>query len=208
MADVAPLDPERIVRVLARHHVRYVLIGALAARLQGFPRLTADIDITPESDERNLERLASALRELDAKVCREHAGGAAARLLRGNAWASESLEPRHHRRLCGHRIHACRDAGLRRSRGIRSPVRGVRRGGSCGEPAGHHSVRGTSFGPRKRPISCRIARMFRCCGPFCGGKAMPSHRHSVRSRRAMTSTSRTPVAAGTRAAPDSRRLPR
>jgi hypothetical protein len=43
-----PLDPERIVKALARHEVRYILIGALAARLQGFPRLSADADITPE----------------------------------------------------------------------------------------------------------------------------------------------------------------
>jgi len=66
--DAAPLDPERIVRVLASHGVRYVLIGALAARLQGFPRVTADADITPSTDPGNLERLAAALRELDAKV--------------------------------------------------------------------------------------------------------------------------------------------
>lgn len=66
-----PLDPERIITVLARHQVRYVLIGALAARLQGFPRLTADADITPARDRENLERLAKALRELDARVYTE-----------------------------------------------------------------------------------------------------------------------------------------
>ena len=69
--DVAPLDPERIVRVLASHGVRYVLIGALAARLQGFPRVTADADITPSTAPGNLERLAAALRELDARVYTE-----------------------------------------------------------------------------------------------------------------------------------------
>jgi hypothetical protein len=47
------------------------LIGALAARLQGFPRLTADADITPARDRDNLERLAAALRELDARVYTE-----------------------------------------------------------------------------------------------------------------------------------------
>lgn len=51
--DTAPLDPERIITVLARHGVRYVLIGALAARLQGFPRLTADADITPANTSEN-----------------------------------------------------------------------------------------------------------------------------------------------------------
>jgi len=43
---------------LARRRVRYVLIGAVAARLQGFPRMTADADITPARDEDNLRRLA------------------------------------------------------------------------------------------------------------------------------------------------------
>ena len=63
--------PERIVRVLARHEVRYVLIGALAARLQGFPRVTADADIAPSRKPDNLKRLASALRELEARVFTE-----------------------------------------------------------------------------------------------------------------------------------------
>ena len=47
------------------------MIGALAARLQGFPRLTADADITPSRDRDNLERLARALRELGARVYTE-----------------------------------------------------------------------------------------------------------------------------------------
>jgi hypothetical protein len=68
---VKPLDPERLVTTLARHEVQYVLIGAVAARLQGFPRATADADITPATDAANLERLAAALRELHAKVYTE-----------------------------------------------------------------------------------------------------------------------------------------
>ena len=65
---VRPLDPERLIKALYKHRVRYVLIGALAARMQGFPRVTADADITPARDRGNLKRLAAALRELDAKV--------------------------------------------------------------------------------------------------------------------------------------------
>lgn len=64
----APFDPERIIRVLAEHRVAYVLIGALGARLYGFPRVTADIDITPDRATDNLTRLAAALRGLDARV--------------------------------------------------------------------------------------------------------------------------------------------
>lgn len=71
MPDVAPFDPERIIGALARHEVAYVLIGALAARLYGFPRVTADIDITPSREARNLDRLAAALRELKARVFTE-----------------------------------------------------------------------------------------------------------------------------------------
>ncbi|MGH7674259.1 MAG: hypothetical protein ACREMV_03220 [Gemmatimonadales bacterium] len=71
MSRPAPLDPERLIRVFAKHRVRYVLIGAVAARLQGFPRLTADFDITPARDPANLGRLAAALRELDARVFTE-----------------------------------------------------------------------------------------------------------------------------------------
>jgi hypothetical protein len=69
--DPAPLDPERIVTTLARHGVRYVMIGALAARLHGFPRLTADADITPDRSRDNLEKLAAALAELEARVYTE-----------------------------------------------------------------------------------------------------------------------------------------
>lgn len=68
MPEIAALDPERLVRILAKHGVRYVLIGALAARLQGFPRLTADADITPDGSADNLERLAAALRELGTRI--------------------------------------------------------------------------------------------------------------------------------------------
>lgn len=71
MPELAPLDPERLITTLARHEVRYVMIGAMAARLQGFPRVTADADITPARDAENLRRLAAALRELDARVYTE-----------------------------------------------------------------------------------------------------------------------------------------
>jgi hypothetical protein len=71
VSDVGPFDPERLIRVLTRPRVKFVLIGALAARLHGFPRLTADADITPAGDKQNLERLAAALKDLDAKVYTE-----------------------------------------------------------------------------------------------------------------------------------------
>jgi len=64
-------DPARILRTLAKRRVRYVLVGATAARLQGFPRLTADADIAPAADPANLKRLSAALRDLRARVYTE-----------------------------------------------------------------------------------------------------------------------------------------
>ncbi len=71
MSSPAPLDPELLFTTLARHEVAYVLTGDLAARLQGFPWLTADADIAPARDRENLERLAAALGELNARVYTE-----------------------------------------------------------------------------------------------------------------------------------------
>ncbi|MGV3711339.1 MAG: hypothetical protein ACO1Q7_21140 [Gemmatimonas sp.] len=56
------------METLGRHGVRYVLIGATAARLQGFARVTADADISPSRDTENVTRLAAALRELNARI--------------------------------------------------------------------------------------------------------------------------------------------
>ena len=61
-------DPLEILRTLERHGVRYVLIGAAAARVAGAPVVTEDIDVTPATSRENLERLAAALRELGARV--------------------------------------------------------------------------------------------------------------------------------------------
>jgi len=68
---MSAFDPERILRALAARDVRYVLVGATAARLQGFPRLTADADITPARDSENLDHLAAALRDLGARIYTE-----------------------------------------------------------------------------------------------------------------------------------------
>lgn len=63
-----PLDAERILRALAEHRVDYVLIGGLAVLTHGHVRTTIDADLIPAPDPANLERLASALRSLDAWV--------------------------------------------------------------------------------------------------------------------------------------------
>jgi hypothetical protein len=60
------LDAARIVEVLARHGVDYLLIGGVAGRYHGAERLTNDLDSLARRDRDNLERVAAALRELDA----------------------------------------------------------------------------------------------------------------------------------------------
>jgi len=60
--------PDEILRVLEQHGVRFVLIGGLAAYLQGSPIPTEDVDVVPEGSRDNYARLSAALTELDAKV--------------------------------------------------------------------------------------------------------------------------------------------
>lgn len=66
--NVADFEPGQILRALEAHHVRYVVIGAIAAIAAGAPILTTDLDVTPARSHDNLERLALALRDLDAKL--------------------------------------------------------------------------------------------------------------------------------------------
>src|SRR5580700_9954189 len=62
-------DATAIVASLNRNGVRYVVIGALAAQLQGAPiPRTRDIEVTPASDSENLQKLSAALHELKARI--------------------------------------------------------------------------------------------------------------------------------------------
>jgi predicted nucleotidyltransferase len=65
---MADFRPQEILRALDENGVRYVLIGGLAAVLHGAPHVTTDVDIVPEEDLRNLERLSSALKQLNARI--------------------------------------------------------------------------------------------------------------------------------------------
>lgn len=62
-----PLDLTRLLEVLARHGVDYVVIGGVATQVHGHRRTTMDLDLTPDSDPENLRRLAAALDELNAQ---------------------------------------------------------------------------------------------------------------------------------------------
>jgi hypothetical protein len=65
---VPRFQPEEILRTLEQHRVRYVIIGGVGATLHGSPLPTRDTDICPAADDTNLRALASALRDLDAKI--------------------------------------------------------------------------------------------------------------------------------------------
>jgi hypothetical protein len=62
-----PLDAERILAVLAEHAVDYVIVGGLAVQTHGHVRTTVDIDVYPRPEPANLQRLADALRALEAR---------------------------------------------------------------------------------------------------------------------------------------------
>src|SRR6266550_1622966 len=61
-------DPGPILGVLARHEVRFVVIGGIAASLQGSTTITNDFDICYARDQENLERLTAALTEVQATL--------------------------------------------------------------------------------------------------------------------------------------------
>lgn len=61
-----PLRPEPLVATLVDHEVDFIVVGGYAVAAHGFPRATKDIDICPDPDEENLERLAEALGALEA----------------------------------------------------------------------------------------------------------------------------------------------
>lgn len=58
--------PQKILEVLAKHKVDFILIGGVASTLYGAPFVTVDLDIVPALETTNLDRLAAALRELKA----------------------------------------------------------------------------------------------------------------------------------------------
>lgn len=60
--------PEKLLRILARHEVRHVLIGGFAGVIHGSPYVTTDVDVVPDPAAANMERLSAALDELHAKV--------------------------------------------------------------------------------------------------------------------------------------------
>jgi len=63
----ATLRPRPLLEVLVRHDVRFIILGGVAERLLGSPRITDDFDICPATDATNLERLADVLNDVHAR---------------------------------------------------------------------------------------------------------------------------------------------
>jgi predicted nucleotidyltransferase len=61
----------RILELLEQHQVDYVIVGGVAAVLQGAPVTTFDIDALFKVDDANIERLEKVLSALNARY-REH----------------------------------------------------------------------------------------------------------------------------------------
>ena len=63
---VAEARFDEVLRILSRNEVEFIVVGGVAAILQGSPLSTEDIDLVYLSSEKNLSRLATALKELEA----------------------------------------------------------------------------------------------------------------------------------------------
>ena len=63
LADLAGL-----VGVLNDHDARFVVIGSVAVAAHGYVRASEDLDIVPDPDRDNLDRLGNALVSLDARL--------------------------------------------------------------------------------------------------------------------------------------------
>jgi hypothetical protein len=66
--DGPPLDLGRLIGALERHQVQYLLCGGAAATAYGAERPTEDADCVVSRDRANLDRLAGALVELNARL--------------------------------------------------------------------------------------------------------------------------------------------
>jgi hypothetical protein len=64
----AELKPKPLLQALVRHDVDFVVVGGLAGMLLGSSYPSYDLDVAYERSPGNLERLASALRELGATL--------------------------------------------------------------------------------------------------------------------------------------------
>lgn len=63
---LSEFDLHALLEALDERGVRFVVIGGVAVGAHGYPRATADLDVVPDPDPENLDRLIGALESLDA----------------------------------------------------------------------------------------------------------------------------------------------
>lgn len=61
------LNLPHLLEVLNRNNVEYILVGSMAAVIQGAPYATYDVDMIVKHSDQNLDRTAVALQELGAR---------------------------------------------------------------------------------------------------------------------------------------------
>lgn len=68
-------DLAGLLRVLAEYRVRFVVIGGVAVAAHGYVRATEDVDVVPDPDRENLDRLGNALVSLEAHLAADSTRG-------------------------------------------------------------------------------------------------------------------------------------
>jgi hypothetical protein len=68
VSEPSGFDARELFAALAKHAVAYVTVGGIAIQAHGGQRLTQDLDITVDASTENLQRLAAALDDLDARM--------------------------------------------------------------------------------------------------------------------------------------------
>ena len=61
-------DPFQMCRILNEEGVAYVVLGGFAANLRGSPLTTRDLDVIPDRERENLDRLGRALSRMNARI--------------------------------------------------------------------------------------------------------------------------------------------
>jgi hypothetical protein len=83
--------PRELFQALARHGVEYVTVGGVAIQAHGAQRFTQDLDVVTATSKDNMDRLAAALSEVDARILgpdgqRSRSTPNAAMLASGDQW--------------------------------------------------------------------------------------------------------------------------
>ena len=68
MSDSDTFHPRELFQALARHGVEYVTVGGVAIQAHGAQRFTRDLDVVIATSKDNMDRLAAALSEVDARI--------------------------------------------------------------------------------------------------------------------------------------------